>query len=363
MSSNRFAAALSSSFVLSVLLAACGPDTPTSPRTPPPPPPPQGTPVTVTRVVLDGPTTVNPGPPVQYTATAQQSDGTTRDVTAEAAWRVFNPSVLSMTAPGLFTGVEKGETGLSVLFAGRSAVIGNVIVVPAGTYKLSGTIVDEGQPVPDAVVEIQDEAIGISRIPAPGGPYRIFGVAGDTKITVFRSGYEPATKRQTITGHTVVDVALKLSKPREDLSGRYALAITASPDCSARLPEGLRERNYTAVITQAGPNLTVTLEGAQFFNADGRTLNRFTGVLQPGVARFTLTSTGFDYYSYFYAYPDVFEMVPGSQLLSFEGTASLTPAGSVLDGTLNGSIGVFTGPPFRSQGRCKSPRHRMVFSK
>jgi hypothetical protein len=117
------------------------------------------------------------------------------------------------------------------------------------------------------------------------------------------------------------------------------------------------------VISQNGPNLTVTLEGAQFFNTNGRILNKFTGVLQPGAARFRLTSTGFDYYSYFYYYPDIFEVVPGPQLISFEGTVSVPLSGSVLEGPLNGAVGVFTGPPFRSQGRCRSLSHRFVLSK
>jgi hypothetical protein len=317
--------------------------------------------VTLTRLELTGPTTVHVGETAQFTLLAHQSDGSILDVTSQASWRT-HPGILAMSSPGRFTGGQKGETALTAVWSGRSSVMSSIIVVPPGTYRLTGTIRDEGIPVRADSVLVEDGATGHSTAPVIDGVYRVYGVAGVTRITVTKEGYETVTKVHTITSHETVDFDMVLSRSRDDVSGRYTLTITAAPECTT-IPADLRARAYPATVTQTGPKLEVTLEGGQFFSRNGRTHNRFGGILEPQKARFELTFTGFDYYQNFYIFPDLFEELPGLVLFGVEGLSDASVSTHSISGTLRGSIGTYPNPPTRSLSRCTSTDHRLSLAR
>jgi hypothetical protein len=341
---------------LAATLAACTSKqspAPTAPTTPPAPV------VSIVRLELNGPGTVYIGQPAQFTVTAHQSDGTARDVTREAAWRSFNSNLLTMTTPGLFTGRSAGQTGVSVMLSGRGATISEVIVVPPGTFRLIGFVRDEGVPV-EAVVRIEDEALGRTEWQTQGSRYIVFGVAGATRVTVVKSGYELETKSQVLTTHQRIDFDLVLTRPRTDVSGRYTLTITAAPDCST-LPPDLLSRSYAAVVAQSGPTTTVTLEGAQFASSGNRTYNRFTGIHEVDRVTFRLILP-YNYYSEF-QYPDVFEVLAPDNYYTFHGTAVAFLGPATLSGSLDGFIGTYSGPTIRGTGGCRSANHRFVLAR
>src|SRR5690606_1619305 len=123
-----------------------------------------------TRIELTGPDTVYLGRAVQFTVTSHLTDGTTRNVTKDVTWRSVNPSVLTMTEPGLFTGRANGQTPIAAAFGGLTAVMSDVVVVPEGTYRLMGSVRDAGVPV-DAVVQIENSALGRVKLQTTGGRY------------------------------------------------------------------------------------------------------------------------------------------------------------------------------------------------
>ena len=96
----------------------------------------------------------------------------------------------------------------------------------------------------------------------------------------------------------------------------------------------------------------MTLEGGRFFSSGGRTHNRFGGFLEAQVARFEFQVTGFNYYQYFYTFPDVFEELPGAMLFGIEGRSDAAVSRSGMTGTLRGTIGTYPNPPSRSIARC-----------
>ena len=55
---------------------------------------------------------------LQLTATASFSNGTSRVVTTEAAWRTSNGAVASVSATGLVTAVGNGQAEISATFEG-----------------------------------------------------------------------------------------------------------------------------------------------------------------------------------------------------------------------------------------------------
>ncbi len=353
--SKMFAIALA----VAAAFVACRGKSPTSPTTPGPAP--AGPTVAIAGITLTGPGTVPLGQTVQFTAISQQSDGTTRDVTREAAWSSFNSSVLGFVSAGQFTGRAKGQAGVRVSLSGRTATMADVVIVPEGTFRLIGTVRDAWTLI-DADVRIDEEAMGRTDVRAVGGRYTVFGVRGNVRVTVEKSGYQPAVKRQVFDSHKTMDVELTLARPRTELAGRYTLTVTAVPDC-ARLPFELASRSYPATVTQSGAAVTVTLDGSQFVALAGRTLNRFTGVVEAERVVFKIAAVLDEYYYFYLLSPDILEQVGANSYYAFDGTAVASLGAATLSGTLSGAIHNLAGPPYKLGIRCSSTSHRFVLAR
>jgi hypothetical protein len=328
-------------------------------RNPVQPTPTAGPTPIVTRLELSGPGTVNLGESEQFTAIGIMSDGSTRDMTGEATWRSSNTTVLTVSDRGLAAGIQAGDVSLSVSTPGRSAVLADVIVVPAGTYRVTGAIRDQGVPVYGAMVEVtRGTATGLRA--AGQGSYRLYGLAGDSEIRVRKDGYEVGVQRMSVTGHQTVDFDLILRRSRDNAAGVYTLKVSASEACRASLPPEASERTYQARVSQDGPRLTVHLDGATFHTQQNRLLNTFGGVVQPGGVTFS-PAMAWTYYFYggFY-FPDVLEQLTPSSYYSFGGAigAAITPAG--ITGVLGGEILVIGGPNWRTIGSCRASDHSFV---
>jgi hypothetical protein len=352
---------LASALFLAAAIVACETESsrerrlPTSPATGTPP-------VILTRLEFTGPDTIHIDRPAQYTLTADYSDGSKRDVTSEAVWHYSQPDLATLTAPGVFTGRAKGQTAISASTAGRTATVGNVIVVPQGTYRLLGTVRDAGVPV-DARVRVEDDAAGVTEVEASRGEYVVFGVAGQARVTVLKDGYETQTRVQTIDAHQRMDFELVYSGTRPDLSGRYRLTVTAAGACT-NLPDDVRERSFEAVLEQAGPRLTVTLSGPEFGTDGARTLNQFRGVLDGNRALLELAGPT-TYYFYYYGpfTPDIAVRLGPASYYSFDGRIEAVVSGTSISGPLNGGVGRLAGPPYSPSLRCRSTQHRFELTR
>jgi uncharacterized protein YjdB len=76
-------------------------------------------------VVTPAGITVFIGQTQQMTATGFYSDGTQRDLTASAAWRSSDPSIVSVNAAGAVTGLKMGSV---TIFANVGSVVGSTTV-------------------------------------------------------------------------------------------------------------------------------------------------------------------------------------------------------------------------------------------
>ena len=122
--------------VLISMGAACNKE-PTRPA----PTPNGGTPG-IARVEMAGPATFAPGTRVNYKLTGFLTDGTTRDMTAEADWRSSNVAVATIDRSGEATGNSTGDTTISATVFPLTSRKG-ITVMPAGTFKLVGSILEE----------------------------------------------------------------------------------------------------------------------------------------------------------------------------------------------------------------------------
>ena len=114
---------------LAAFIAACD----TTPTRPSFLPPSSGPPAVLTsRIDIGGPGSVGPGQTAQFTAIAHRTDGTTADITAMANWRSSRPSVLTITAGGLATGIALGEANIQA--TNQVSALREIVVVPAGRF-------------------------------------------------------------------------------------------------------------------------------------------------------------------------------------------------------------------------------------
>ena len=128
--------------VLAVASSGCGGSTPT----PTPSPLPTGTSTAVaTGLTISGTTSFSAvGETSQLTATANLSDGTTKDVTSQAQWRSANPAVVIVSPSGLLTVVSLGGTAISASYQSRGTVA-QVVATPPGTFVAYGRTREPGQ--------------------------------------------------------------------------------------------------------------------------------------------------------------------------------------------------------------------------
>jgi hypothetical protein len=340
--------------VLMAICAACNKQpTPTQPA---PTPTPNGAPA-LARLEIAGPDTIAPGTRVNYKLTGFLTDGTSRDVTAEAEWRSSNVAAATIDQSGGATGNGIGETMISAILSPQSSRK-NIVVMPEGTFKLMGSIVEEGSNlgIHTAQVEVRDETGLVLRVTTfVDGGFRLLGVPGDAELRVTHEGYAPHTQRLHLSENSTVQVRLKLLAPGPDLSGTYTLTLGTAQCPGAHFPlaDSIRQRTYTATVTHIGSKVDVALSGVPFATVSGKQTNGFTGRVLGTRATFVLSGPESQWYYYYSYAPDVAERLADGTFLVSSGTAELTVSGSRWDGVLNGNMRHLASVPGKSPlGRC-----------
>ena len=209
----------------------------------------------IKEIVISGPAQVAPGATAQLTATAKYTDGSTRDVTSEAAWRSVTPDVLRVTAGGSVQAIARGET---VIGADFQQVRGTklMLVLEPGTYKLYGRITEERESLEGATVEVvSGTGMGLRTTTDARGQYALYGVAGSIRFRVSAHGFEDRTQDVTVSNHQVQNVELTPIAASVDLSGSWRLTISAPDECRSKLPEDVRQREFSVSIGQDGTHI------------------------------------------------------------------------------------------------------------
>jgi hypothetical protein len=113
-----------SAFILTAMLAACGPGSPTVPT-------PQDTPLPVfsdLRIVGSS-TTLSPGTTIQLTAEASIPSGVRKECAAK--WFSDRPDIASVAADGLLTGISKGYVQISAVCGTVTATMDAKVEAPS----------------------------------------------------------------------------------------------------------------------------------------------------------------------------------------------------------------------------------------
>jgi hypothetical protein len=236
-----------------------------------------------------------------------------------------------------------------------------ILVVPAGTFRLSGSVLGlSGWPLEGALVQVTAGiGAGLSSSTV-GGVYRLYGVAGDIQVMVSEPSYMSITQAVTVNSNANHNFDLATVDPPPDLAGTYTLRIAADPACptagDGALPAIGREREYTAMIQPSENGIRAGLSGADFLSNSKKSLS---GHVTPNGATFYANDP-----SYYYSnYPDLAELLPGGYLYLTSGTIDVTRSGNDLVGTLNGTIKIIDNGSLRGHtvGQCTSAHHPVTF--
>ena len=347
-------------FVAAGALLAFGSCSDSSPApTPLPRPGSNTTPVTVVGLEIGGPESVAPGSATQFTLHERKSDGSAEDVTSRAQWSSTSAAI-QVDAAGVASAGAPGESRITARYNGRSATT-IVLVLPPGTYRLSGRISESGAMVSGVTLQVlEGTGQGATAVSDSDGVYALYGVAGSLKIHGKRNGFENLLFSVHVASNTTHDLEMGLERPRDPIAGSYTLTIVATA-CGS-IPAELQTRRYDAQLQQRGPELTVTLSGADFLVSSGRG-NQFRGSYSPdGRIGFSLGSSFYYYYYYSTALPDIVEQVtPSSVLLINGGAVTLHDGNGIIAGTLGGSFSVSSNlryPHWPYTTTCFNGRHR-----
>ena len=131
---------------------------------------------------MAGPVEVAPGTSAPFKALLD-SVATLSDVSEEAEWISSNPSVLSVET-GLATGHVAGEATVTARFEEQQTNPKLVMVLPAGTYRLRGTVHCRPGPTPFPIsmARVEVPAVGLATTTDAQGRFALYGVPQDAEI-------------------------------------------------------------------------------------------------------------------------------------------------------------------------------------
>jgi hypothetical protein len=145
-----------------------------------------------------------PGEVARLTATARFSDGTERDITADAVWAGDNlTGVMNIVSPGVIQANHPGWTAVTASYGSTRVSSGvraevQLRVAPEGVFLLGVAVQDPRSPLQDALV----------RVTSPGGTFSVstpfWGIVylpavGATAVQVERAGYVADGTSMTVT--------------------------------------------------------------------------------------------------------------------------------------------------------------------
>ena len=306
------------------ILAAC--DKESSPQ-------PAPTPLTaaVARIEINGPRTVAPGETATFTARAILTDGSSRDVTSEARWR----SNKLPFPDGWTRTVKAGGRGDVTITAELNRITSTVqvVVVPVGTYRLSGVV---------RVSNVAGGFVAGAQVQVLDGPERLETLTKRRASTLFGVRAPPRSE-------SLAPATRPPSRPTADaapVGGLFAVVVGGA----AGLQRHLHAENQSGdAVRHLGPGARVSRpdlhrndhanralpRGQAHRRRDGRlvrqgrSLHRRRRAYRGRPSTSTKTSMAD-------SYPEVVERVPSGTHIVVGGVASTKRVAEGLVGTLNG---------------------------
>jgi hypothetical protein len=334
------------------LASACGQSkTPTAPTLP-------ASGRFVVAMEIEAPPSLPRGTTAQLRVVTRYSDGAREDITAAASWSSSDRDVLRVDAGGVVTALADGESEITAV-ANNLTARTRVLVLDAGTWKVTGRVVEEDStPLGNARIAVTaGTGAGKSTTSNAAGSFSLYGVAGEITLQVSRDAFQTAMQTVVVTSHqTLAPIKLQLSAPLPTIAGDWRLTLEASPGCSG-LPDAVKRRTYVATFAQSSTSITARLSGATFVHT------YYTANYLPGrVQGTTLMLHAYSWNYYGTAEYTFAEQVDDKTVLALSGAGALAIQASTISGTFSGSLIVSTGPTAPLLA-CDRPDHRLTFER
>jgi Bacterial Ig-like domain (group 2) len=279
----------------------------------------------ITGISVTGPAEVAPGSITQFSANNVYSDGTTSDITSNVAWSSQSGNMRHLGA-GRFEALAVGDGRVGINYQGRSASR-TVVVVPTGTFKLSGTIRDAGGAVENVVVQVvSGTGAGQSTKSIFNGTYALFGVAGDVQLRASAPGYVTQDFAVTVNSHATRDINLTTVVNTVEISGQWTLIVSTSSACSDNWSPEARRREVGALVAQQGGRLTINFQNVTQY------VYQSTGRIAGDVFSLTL------FYDDYYLDWGLMQRVSPTEWIGVNGEFLGTATGTLITGTFTGNF-------------------------
>ena len=149
-----------------------------------------------------------------------KSDGSVEDVTSQSLFSPNTSPVLELTVRGLATGKANGQVFVNARFGTRNASK-TILVLPTGTFRLSGNIKESGFGIEGVTVSvISGTGAGLTTTSGFTGSYALFGVKGLVRIETRKNGYLNLVQQLDVTEHRTHDVEHRRRTGKNRFPGR-----------------------------------------------------------------------------------------------------------------------------------------------
>jgi hypothetical protein len=309
-----------------------------------------------TSLVIGGPSTIPPGTTAQLSLTATFSDGSTADVTSSGTWQTDQSGVLKVTAAGLATGGTVGDARVTALYQ-TARTSKDILVVPPGTFQVTGRVLDQGTPLANATVTATSSGTTVaSAETTSAGTFSLLGVGGAVTVQVSSFGYVTQVQSITVSANTTLpDITLPEAAPSADLSGAWTVVFAAEPTCASQLPSDAAQRTYTMNITEQGTHFTATLQTPTTKTAAALVAN----------GRVIGSAFSFDLPEAYYTFQgDLMEQISPGRWVLLLGIVTGTATGSTFAASWSGSLFYYesaTGPTAFPTVACEGPNGTATF--
>lgn len=311
-----------------------------------------GRPVTLSRVRIDGPTRVAPGDSPRYTAIAEYSDGSSKDVTDTAQWSPSHESFpMHFIGPGITAPAQRGEVTVAV----NAGAIGRltVMVLEPGTFKLSGPVSETGVGALSGVTVEVLSGIGQGlRAISNATGYALYGVAGSVRLRASVEGFTAQVADVVVTGNDATQAfALTPEEAVTDVSGIWTMTVSPATGCRPGLPDIARGRTYQVELIQTATRLKVKFSSPTLrqYNPDehsGTVLGSRVRLLIVGDTDYGEWST-----------PDLYDQLSPTETFGFDGTVQGTVNGREIRGSMDGDLVYFRAGEYGPAWWCRSKDH------
>jgi len=319
-----------------------------------------GSGTTMTGLTIGGPSRIAPGAAASFKATATYSDGTTKDVTAEAAWTptAVGPAIsVYFTGPGMAVGANRGEGEVAARLGAKQSSQ-HVLVLEDGTFKLSGTVAETGgRLVPGASVDvISGTGSGLHAVTDTQGRYALYGVAGQIRLRASSPGLNTEERDAVVSSDASLDpLALAPLERPESIGDTWVMALAPSASCSGGPADLIRSRRYEVTFVQQGTGLKLTIASPTLHVYNP---NENGGTVFGSHVSFTFIGDT-DYGDWSSA--DIQDLIGAGQRFEFDGLVDGTVAGSEIRALLNGDFMYYDGTgSFGPTWWCRAKDHAVT---